>query len=150
MGGELEGFEMSEENPQKDDQPKIVVDEDWKSQAEAEKQRLAEQEKASASAGAAARVGGERKLREMPPASFATLVSSLVTQILFALGGMEDPQTKKRYVDLDLAKHHIDTLAVLEEKTRGNLTEEEKKILDNALYEVRMQYVRMAQGVAGV
>jgi len=141
---------MSEENPQKDDKPKIVVDEDWKSQAQAEKQRLAEQEKASASAGAAAQVGGERRLREMPPASFATLVSSLVTQILFALGGMEDPQTKKRYVDLDLAKHHIDTLAILEEKTRGNLTEEEKKILDNALYEVRMQYVRMAQGVAGI
>ena len=44
-----------------------------------------------------------------------------------------------------MAKHHIDTLAVLEEKTSGNLTDEEKKLLDNALYEVRMRYVQVAQ-----
>ena len=66
-----------------------------------------------------------------------------------ALGGVEDPQTKRRYVDLDLAKHHIDTLRILEEKTRGNLTDEEKRMLDRALYETRMQYVQMAQRVTG-
>ena len=58
---------------------------------------------------------------------------------------MEDPKTKRRYVDLDLAKHHIDILGLLEEKTKGNLTDEEKKLLDQALYEVRMQYVQIAQ-----
>ena len=72
-------------------------------------------------------------------------VSGLVTQILFALGAIEDPQTKQRYRNLPLAKHHIDTLAILEEKTKGNLSEDEKKLLDNALYEVRMQYVQIAQ-----
>ena len=128
---------MSEETPADNGKkPKIVVDEDWKSQAEAEKQKLAEQEQSG---------GADQGPAEMPPASFDTLVSGLVTQILFALGAIEDPQTKRRYRNLALAKHHIDTLAVLEEKTSGNLTDDEKQLLDNALYEVRMRYVQMAQ-----
>ena len=128
---------MSEETPADNGKkPKIVVDEDWKSQAEAEKQKLAEQEQSG---------GADQVPAEMPPASFDTLISGLVTQILFALGAIEDPQTKRRYRNLALAKHHIDTLAVLEEKTSGNLTDEEKQLLDNALYEVRMRYVQMAQ-----
>ena len=137
---------MSEEKPkQPEEKPKIVVDEDWKAQAQAEKERLSDQEKsrpAAAGAPAGAAAGGPR---DLPPASFATLVSSMVTQILFALGAVEDPQTRKRYRDLALAKHHIDTLALLEKKTQGNLTEDEKRLLDKALYEVRMHYVRVAQ-----
>lgn len=128
---------MSEETPAENGKkPKIVVDEDWKSEAEAEKQKLAEQEQPG---------GADEGPVEMPPASFDTLISGLVTQILFALGAIEDPQTRRRYRNLALAKHHIDTLAVVEEKTSGNLTDEEKKLLDNALYEVRMRYVQMAQ-----
>jgi len=135
---------MSDSKPEDkgQDKPKIVVDEDWKAQAEAEKQRLAEEEQAGGPGGAAGRG------RELPPASFATLVSAQVTQILFALGALPDPQGR-RYRNLDVAKHHIDTLAILEEKTKGNLTAEEKKMLDNALYEVRMAYVQAAQGPVG-
>jgi len=144
---------------QPSEKPKIVVDSDWKAQAQAEKEKLAREVEAKqaqaqqaaaagpagpAAAGAAAGPGGQR---ELPPASFETLVASLATQILYALGGYEDPRTKRRYVDLDLAKHHIDTLTVLEAKTKGNLTEDEKKVLDNALYECRMQYVQIAQRV---
>ena len=87
---------------------------------------------------------------ELPPADFASLVSSVATQALMALGGMEDRRTKKRVVDLDLAKHHVDTLAMLEAKTRGNLTDDEKKMLDQALYETRMQYVQFAQQFGGL
>jgi hypothetical protein len=139
---------MSEEKAEpQGDKPEMFVDEDWKAQAQAEKERLAKKEKekpaAPASAGDSAQPG--RGPRQLPPASFATLVSTLVTQIMFALGGIEDPQTKQRYRDLALAKHHIDMLVVLEEKTKGNLSEEEKRLLDQALYEVRMQYVRLAQ-----
>ncbi len=126
------------------DKPKIVVDDDWKAQAQAEKERLAkevESGKGGAAGGQAGAAGG----RELPSASFTTLVGSLVTQILLALGGMEDPKTKRRYVDLALAKHHIDTLTVLEAKTKGNLTDEERKLLDQALYETRMHYVQFAQ-----
>lgn len=136
---------MSDPKPEGQEEPKIVVDEDWKAQAEAEKQRLAEAEETAGEAGAAAAPG---EPRELPPASFATLVSSQVTQILFALGAFADPQGR-RYRNMDLAKHHIDTLAVLEEKTKGNLTGEEKQLLDNALYEVRMAYVQAAQGPVG-
>jgi len=128
--------------------PKIVTDEDWKAEAEAEKAKLAEQETSGRAAGAGAGTGAAGgRSRELPAASFTTLVSSLVMQVRFALGGLQDPKSGQRYLDLPLAKHHIDTLGVLEEKTRGNLTEEEKKLLDNALYEVRMAYVQVAQGV---
>ena len=137
--------EPKAETPE-DQEPKIVVDEGWKSEAEAERKRLAEQETAASAEGAdqAGRSAGGRG--ELPQASFATLVSGLVTQILFAVGAVADPNTGRRFRDLALAKHHIDTLAVLEEKTKGNLTGEEKQILDGSLYEVRMAYVRAAQG----
>lgn len=143
------------------EEKKIIVDDDWKAQARAEKEKLAKQvesqaPKASAgpagaataapAAGTAAEEGGEQA-RQLPPASFNTLVSSLVTQVFMALGGYEDPRTKKRYVDLDLAKHYIDTLVVIEQKTKGNLTDEEKKLLDQVIYECRMQYVQIAQRV---
>ena len=139
---------MPDDAPKSEEKPKIVVDDDWKAQAKAEKEKLAQQAASAKSAGpGAASKGGAaaQQPRELPPASFTTLVSSLVTQIFLALGGMEDPQTKRRYVDLDLARHHIETLAMLEEKTRGHLTEDEKKLLDKALYETRMQYVQLAQ-----
>ncbi|MCK4625389.1 MAG: DUF1844 domain-containing protein [Phycisphaerae bacterium] len=131
---------MSKDKSQEGGEPKIIVDEDWKSQAEVEKQKLADADESASTGGEA-----ENGPRTLPPASFSVLVSSLVTQILFALGAIEDPQTKKRYLDLALAKHNIDMLSVLEEKTGGNLTEEEKKMLDSALYEVRMAYVQAAQ-----
>ena len=136
---------MSSDGSSKGDKPKIIIDEDWKSQAEVEKQKLSQVEE-SAPAGDEADDGGAAS---MPKASFSVLVTSLVTQILFSLGAIEDPQTKKRYLDLNLAKHNIDMLSMLEEKTRGNLTEHEKNILDSALYEVRMAYVQTAQTVGG-
>jgi len=132
--------------PQDQEQkPKIIADDDWKAQARAEKERLAKEVEGGAEEGGPAagrRAGGPR---ELPPVSFATLINSLVAQCYYCLGGMEDPETKRRYVDLDLAKHHIDTLALLEEKTKGNLTDEERRLLDHALYETRMQYVNLAQ-----
>ena len=147
------------ENKQKDQQetPKIIVDDDWKAQAQAEKEKLAEssdahpKESTAPSTPAASGVpGGETQPRELPPANFSTFVSMLATQTFLALGGVEDPETKKRYVDLDLAKHHIDMLVVIEEKTQGNLTDDEKKLLDEALYRMRMQYVQITQQVSQV
>jgi len=133
-----------------EEKPKIIVDDDWKAQAQAEKEKLAEEvekEAPGAPGAGAAGAAGRGGPRELPPASLTTLISSLVTQAFLALGGMEDPKTKRRYVDLDLAKHHIDTLVVLEEKTKGNLTDEEKRLLNQGLYECRMQYVNIAQRV---
>ena len=133
------------------EKPKIIVDDDWKAQARAEKEKLAEQADTAAAEGPAEPGAGEAadRPRELPVPSFPVLVSSLVTQIFFALGAVEDPQTKKRYVDLELAKHHIDTLSVLEQKTAGNVTDDEKQLLDKAVYEVRMMFVEIAQRVGG-
>ncbi len=129
------------------EKPKIIVDDDWKAQAKAEKEKLSDEVDKQADSAAATGAAGQDG-REIPPATFSTLISSLVTQILMALGGMADPQSGRRYVDLELAKFHIDTLNVLEEKTAGNLDEDEKTILDKALYETRMHYVQVAQAVS--
>ena len=135
---------MSAEAKDNQDQPKIIIDDDWKAQAQAEKEKLAADQAAQASeAGPAA--AGERQI---PPASFEVMVSTLVTQAMFALGAIEDPASGKRFLDLDLAKHHIDMLSVLEEKTKGNLSDDEAKMLDQALYESRMHYVQVANAVA--
>ncbi len=133
----------------KKEKPKIHVDDDWKAQAQAEKEKLAKQaeQPAQKSTSPGESPAGEQQ-RELPPASFSVLISSLVTQVFFALGAIEDPQTKKRYVDMALAKHHIDILAILDEKTKGNLTDEEKQMLDKAIYETRMQYVQVAQHIS--
>ena len=133
---------------EQNEEPKIIVDDDWKAQAQAEKEKLSQDAEAGKQGEGAAAGEGAGRPRELPPADFAVLVSSLVSQIFFALGAVEDPQTKKRYLDLGLAKHHIDMLAVLEEKTQGNLSDEEKKLLDRAIYETRIQYVNMAQRAA--
>ena len=144
---------MGDENQneqQGDPQPKIIVDDDWKAQARAEKEKLAQQVEESKEAAGGAQAGAAGGARgEIPPASFSTLVSTIATQALMSLGGMQDRRTGQRIVDLDLAKHHVDTLAVLEEKTKGNLSDEEKQLLDQALYETRMQYVQIAQQIAG-
>lgn len=134
---------MAEQN-NNEEKPKIIVDDDWKSQAQAEKEKLAQEVEGSAAAPAGAE-GAPGQQQELPPASFETLVNSLATQALMALGGYADPRTGRRLVDLDLAKFHIDTLAVLKEKTEGNLTDEQAKLLDQATYEAKMAFVQIAQ-----
>ena len=83
--------------------------------------------------------------REMPPASFDILVQSLASQAVMLLTPRRDPRSGRVVQDLDLAKHTIDLLTVLEEKTKGNLTDDEKKLLGTVLYQVRMAYVQAVQ-----
>jgi len=137
---------MAEQKNDPQEKPKIIVDDDWKAQAQAEKQKLSEEVQKEAASGAAAGApGGGPQARQIPPATFTTLVGQLAAQAMMAMGGMVDRRTKRPVVDLELAKFHIDALGVLEEKTKGNLTDEERKALDEALFEVRMQYVELAQ-----
>ncbi len=148
---------MADNQQSGEEKPKIIVDDDWKTQAQAEKEKLAEEvekkaaqnaDHMSAAAAASGDEEGQAGQRDLPPASFNTLVSSLVTQVVMALGGVVDPQSGKRYLDPELAKFHIDTLSVLEEKTKGNLEDDEKQLIDRALYETRMQYVQVSQAIA--
>jgi len=122
--------------------PKIHVDTDWKAQAKAEKERLARQVEGAGRA--AAEPAAEPAAGPVPQASFAALVQTLATQAALFLSPARDPHTGRSLRNLDLAKFHIDLLSVLEEKTRGNLTEEEKRLLDRYLYDLRMAYVSAA------
>jgi hypothetical protein len=66
---------------------------------------------------------------------------SLASSVLMYLGEIEHPETQKPERDLPLAKQTIDILGMLQEKTRGNLSEEEARLLENLLYDLRMKYV---------
>jgi hypothetical protein len=84
----------------------------------------------------------EAKTPPMPEVNFASLIFSLSSTALFHLGEIEDPNTGKKVQDFPLAKHSIDTIAMLKEKTEGNLTEEEKKFTENVLADLRWRYVK--------
>ena len=80
-------------------------------------------------------------LRSLPPADFATLVLSLGSSAVMYLGQSEEPDGKKAPRNLPMAKHAIDLLTVLEEKTKGNLSPEEAQILESLLFDLRLSYV---------
>ena len=89
--------------------------------------------------------GDKREDQERPPlpeVNFNSLIFSLSSSALFHLGEIADPQTGKTMKDLPLAKHSIDTIAMLKEKTKGNLTEEESKFIENILTDLRWRYVK--------
>jgi len=79
---------------------------------------------------------------ELPEINFPTFIISLNASALVNLGAIEDPASGTKVKNLSIAKQTIDILSMLEEKTRGNLTEEEKKILKNILYDLRIIYVK--------
>ena len=121
-----------------DQEPKIIVDSDWKSQAQAEKARLAEDEKNADPAPEG----------EPAEASFAELLRSIAMPALMYMGQIPDPGTGKAIVALDAAKLHIDMLGILEEKTKGNLTQDEQTELSGFLRELRMIFVEISSAVA--
>lgn len=122
--------------------PKLIVDDDWKSQAQAEKQRLAEKE-AQAQAKKQGSGGGQGGIPE--ELGFTDLIQVMATQALSYMGAFPDPQTGKAMVALDLARLHIDLLSVIEEKTKGNLTEDEAATLKGTLHELRTQFVEISK-----
>jgi hypothetical protein len=127
---------------EKKDEKKIIIDEDWKQQARREKEILAAQEKAEKNK-------AKKQVRRgpLPKGDFAALISMLVTQALFSLGvlAVEGQESEKREPDLELAKYNIDMLETLEEKTKGNLKDDEQKALSNMLNQVRMAYVKASE-----
>ena len=154
-----------------DELPSLHIDTDWNKQAQAEKKRLAEQAAAAkatppvappvppASMSAAAPVraaattggaAGQRRpgRREMPAPGFPSLVQSVMTQVLYYLGEIAAAGGQPM-LDLDLAKHHLDTLTMLEDKTRNNLDDGEQKLLDAALYETRSRFITVSSQMLG-
>jgi hypothetical protein len=130
---------------EKKDDKKIIIDEDWKQQAQREKEMLAEQEKAEKEKAEKEKTPRDKSRRgSLPKGDFAALISMLVTQALFALGLLQVEGQEEKEPDLELAKYSIDMLETIEKKTKGNLTEEEKKVLENTLGQVRIAYVKVA------
>ena len=92
---------------------------------------------------------GESRNNELPRIDFSTFVLSLGASALLHLGLTPDPSQEGGEVgrvDLPLARQAIDTLEMIEEKTRGNLDEEESKLIQSVLYELRMHFVRVEKG----
>jgi len=116
----------------------LHIDSDWKTEAAQEKERLANQERTSRPA-----AGAE------PAANFVELVNLMAMQAAIGLGGYQGPGGERIPPNPNVAKHHIDLLEVLEKKTAGNLSEEEKRILDGVLYELRLQYVQAVSAPRG-
>lgn len=81
----------------------------------------------------------------IPETSFSLFISSLVTQALISLGEMENPFSKKSEQNLDQAKFTIDTLEIIKDKTKGNLAKGETRLLDTALYDLRMRYIEKSK-----
>ena len=78
----------------------------------------------------------------LPSVTFESLISEYAGTALAYLNGIQDPETKEVFIDLNLAKRMIDIIEMLKEKTDGNLAMPEKNFLDNTLYNLRMSYVR--------
>ncbi|MBW1896237.1 MAG: DUF1844 domain-containing protein [Deltaproteobacteria bacterium] len=82
---------------------------------------------------------------QFPEVSFSTFVFSISSSVLLHFGEIPDPATGEKKKNLPMAKHSVDILSMLEEKTRGNLTDEEEQLITNILYDLRMRYVKETQ-----
>ena len=131
---------MAEE--EKKEEKKIIVDEDWKKEAQQEKEVVAAEEKSEEKEAPKEEEKSERG--PLPKGDLAALISMLVTQAFYALGAIKFEGQEKE-ADLELARYNIDMLETLEEKTKGNLSENEEQVLANTLNEVRMVYVKVSE-----
>lgn len=100
-------------------------------------------EKAKTEAKAAGQEEGAKREEPaaLPEIDFSTFIVSLSSSVLIHLGVVADPMSGEQKKDLAIAKQTIDMLAMLQEKTRGNLTNEEGQLLESMLYDLRMRYV---------
>lgn len=91
----------------------------------------------------------ERRAAEaLPKIDFATFILSLSSSVLINLGEMPDPESGASDISLPLAKQTLDILGLLQEKTRGNLTDDEGRLLTELLYDLRMKFVKACKSGA--
>lgn len=114
-----------------DEQKEKKIDESWKETVEKEKHKEPQPQ------------GQEQpdKETQIPEVNFFNFVSSLSLQTLISLGEVENPFTSQKELNLAQAKFLIDTLDMLKEKTLGNLNDDESRLLESILYELKMKYV---------
>jgi hypothetical protein len=114
---------------------KKKVDSEWKKRAEEEKEKLEEVKE---------RVEEQLEAEEgpLPPPTFLSFLAGLDLEARLALGEIKHPQTAQARKDLVAAQYVVDTLALLQEKTKGNLTSDEDRTLQNLLTELRFRFVQ--------
>lgn len=153
------------------EEPKLIIDEDYKSQVEREKREaqakqaqepaspseaateapaadaseVASQAASAAEANQASSPDANQELPPPPPASMQMLVTSLATQAVAAMGQLPDPEGQNLPPNADYARHFIDLIGMLEEKTKGNLSDEENNYLQETLHQLRMLFVEFCK-----
>jgi hypothetical protein len=120
------------------DEKKIIIDEDWKAQVQAEKEAAAKSQRSEAPKDAGPQEFGDVP---MPPASLEFLLTTLATEALVALGEVAHPAAGTVQYLPNQAKYLIDTIDVLKQKTSGNLTPTEQQTIDSLLHQLRMIFV---------
>jgi hypothetical protein len=125
-----------------------VEDRRFLHKSEEEKAKIKEEEAARQEAGAAAQEAFKKSAREaqdempLPEITFASFLISLSSSAFIHLGDIPDPVTGETKKDLSLAKQTIDLLGLLREKTHNNLQEDEERLFDHLLYDLRMRFVK--------
>jgi len=122
------------------EEKKIIVDEDWKSQVAAEKEAAQRQAPHQPGEPASAAAAGSQPI----PASFDLLVTSFVTEAMIALGQIPHPVSGKQQFDPATARFAIDMLDVIAAKTKGNLTPDEERGLEEVIHQLRMAFVAVS------
>lgn len=123
-----------------EEEPRIIIDEGWKARVEREREEALQQAKEGSATSGAAETD-----KEEDATLFEHLLSGLVTQVMMALGLMAVEGQNQAQVDIGLAKHLIDTLVMLREKTKGNLNPLEERSLVASIAELQRAYVARAQ-----
>ena len=129
---------MNPSNPEPEEKPsRIIIDEDWKSQVERERQAVTSGQQPGESQ--------EPHAQGPIEANFELLVSMLITPALLSLGQVVDPRQEPMPVDLVQARLYIDLLGVLWERTRGNLSADEDQVLELWVNQLRALYIEVRQ-----
>jgi hypothetical protein len=146
MTEEDKGFVIKDRRFFSEDGTPREADEETEKTPPSEKEPPKQTEKPpQASAGQSPKAEKGARGRALPPVDFSGLILSLSHAAMLHLGQIPDMQTGHTRKDPELARHSIDTIGMLREKTKGNLTPEEQKLIDNALTELRLAFVRLAQ-----
>jgi len=109
------------------------VDESWKDSVEKDKQEVPEDQ--------------NRREMPIPEASFSFFITTLGIQVAIAIGEIANPITNKKEENLDQAKYLIDTLDMLKEKSKNNLTKEEQATIDTLLHDFHLRYVAKKENI---
>ncbi len=145
---------MSDEK-HKSDEKKLHIDEDWKTQVDREKEFLRHQTETAPSGTTQPTptptptspdsTPASTAEHVLPPASLIILISSLATQAMASMGQLHAEDGNPPPVDMQFARHFIDLIGMIEDKTRNNLTGEEASFLKNTLLHLRMVFVESSR-----